>query len=203
MSNWVQEGRIQKGLTYAEFVAEWRESLRTTLAGLGKDERKRIYYTRYNLERHDRVRASYSPSRRLLDGARAISEPQLWMLLTEDWCGDSGYAMPVIAAAADAAGAELRILRRDENDDIMSDYLTDGARSIPLLVAFTMAGEELFRWGSRPAELTRLRELWAEEGKTKGELIAAGIEWYEAGNWMAIDTEIAALIEAHAGVSIS
>jgi hypothetical protein len=203
MSNVVQDGRLQKGLTYAEYLVSWRESVLASMADLDKEARKRLYYARYNIERHDAARESYRPSDALLTAGSGVMEPQIWLLLTEDWCADSAFALPVIAAAADAASAELRILRRDEHPDVMDAYLSDGARSIPMLVAFSMSGDELFRWGSRPKALVARRADWAAEGKSKGELIAAAVEWYASGNLVEIDAELADLLLESSGVSIS
>ncbi|HEU0052219.1 MAG TPA: thioredoxin family protein, partial [Longimicrobium sp.] len=79
-----------------------------------------------------------------------------WKLLviSEDWCGDAFNTVPVIAKVAEALpNFELRVVKRDENLELMDEYLTNGSRSIPLVVVlrddFTPAG----RWGPRPAEL--------------------------------------------------
>jgi hypothetical protein len=203
MSNIRSDGWIHAGLTYAEYLASWRETLLISLADLDKDARKLVYYARYNIERHDRIRDTYRPSDRLIEAGEAVQTPQIWLMLTEDWCVDSSYALPAIAAAAQAANAELRIMRRDEHPDVMDAYLTNGTRSIPKLVAFDMNGNELFQWGSRPEALVRQREEWVSDGRTKGEMSAAAAEWYESDNLASIDAELAELVLSAAGVPIS
>jgi len=48
---------------------------------------------------------------------------------------------------------QIRVLKRDENPELMDAFLTNGSRSIPLALVlrpdFSVAG----RWGPRPAEL--------------------------------------------------
>ena len=47
------------------------------------------------------------------------------LVLNEDWCGDSVNIVPIIAKLAESvSNMELRILRRDENLDIMDSHLT-------------------------------------------------------------------------------
>lgn len=76
------------------------------------------------------------------------------LVLSEDWCGDASNTVPVIARLAeDAPELELRILKRDENPDLMELYLTNGSRSIPLAVILDEDGAPVGRWGPRPAEL--------------------------------------------------
>jgi hypothetical protein len=80
----------------------------------------------------------------------------IWRLLvlSEDWCGDASNTVPVLARfAADAPGVELRILKRDENLELMDLYLTSGSRSIPLTIVLDEKGNAVGRWGPRPAEL--------------------------------------------------
>jgi hypothetical protein len=76
-----------------------------------------------------------------------------FVVLAEDWCGDASSTVPVLASFAEATGNELRILRRDEHLEVMDQYLTKGARAIPVVVVLTEAMEEVGHWGSRPAIL--------------------------------------------------
>jgi hypothetical protein len=76
------------------------------------------------------------------------------LVLAEDWCGDASNTIPVLARLVDAVpGLELRILRRDENPELMDRYLTNGSRSIPIVIALDADFTELGHWGPRPAEL--------------------------------------------------
>ncbi len=92
-----------------------------------------------------------------------------WIVLTEDWCGDSAQNLPYIAKfAALNKNIDLRILLRDDNLDIMDLYLTNGkSRSIPKLIAIDSDGNELFVWGPRPAVIQDMVKAWQIEGKSK------------------------------------
>ncbi len=49
---------------------------------------------------------------------------------------------------------KIRYILRDENPEVMDDYLTNGGRSIPKLVALEEDTlEEQFTWGPRPQEV--------------------------------------------------
>ncbi len=72
-------------------------------------------------------------------------------VLGEDWCPDVYRGMPVIARIAEASGMEIRIFPRDENLDIMSEFLNRGEhQSIPTFVFYTSGQEYLFHWIERP-----------------------------------------------------
>lgn len=74
------------------------------------------------------------------------------LVLGEDWCPDVYRGMPLIARIAEDSGMEIKIFPRDENLDIMSEFLNHGEhQSIPTFVFYTSAQEYLFHWIERPS----------------------------------------------------
>jgi hypothetical protein len=185
------------GLSYAEYRAHWRGQKAQSPKGTDPDARKMIHYLNYNWERQAHVHDEYTPSEALVDAVTSIDAPQTWMVLTEPWCGDSAFLLPVIAeAAARSDAVSLRILLRDDHLDVMDEYLTDGSRSIPKLVALAENGTERFAWGPRPAPAQQRFEELRAQHDDKDELIGAFIAHYEEGGWRHADSELAASIRA-------
>jgi hypothetical protein len=60
------------------------------------------------------------------------------LVITEDWCGDAIANVPVLGRVAEATGKlDVRVFLRDQNLDIMDQYLKEGKyRSIPVFVLF-------------------------------------------------------------------
>jgi len=76
------------------------------------------------------------------------------LVLSEDWCGDASNSVPVLARfAEDAPNFELRIIKRDENLELMDRYLTNGSRSIPVVIMLDEMFQPVGAWGPRPVEL--------------------------------------------------
>lgn len=75
--------------------------------------------------------------------------------LAEDWCGDVINNLPVLGQLAAASGKlNVSIFLRDQNLDIMDQYLKDGQfRSIPVFVFFDENFRELGHWIERPARI--------------------------------------------------
>ena len=100
------------------------------------------------------------------------------LVLVEDWCGDASNTVPILARWADESpSAELRILKRDENPELMDRYLTNGARSIPIVIVLDEGLNELGSWGPRPTELQQ----WVMENRgviPKTELYPQVRKWY-------------------------
>ena len=189
--------RIRQGLTYEAYRSEWERHIQRPLKGLDKNARKYLFYARYNWERAERLAAVYEMSPEMRQAVDAVAEPQWWMVLTESWCVDSAYALPIFSAATIRnPRIIMRILSRDENLDLMDRYLTNGGRSIPKLVAFSEDGEELFQWGPRPAELQAARARWIEARIAGPDISRRTVEWYEAGGWRAIEIEMTNLLRS-------
>ena len=100
------------------------------------------------------------------------------MVIAEDWCGDASNTVPIIAKLVNQApGLELRVVLRDENPELMDRYLTNGARSIPIVVALSDEFEEIGHWGPRPAQL----QAWVMANRAtipKAELYPQVRKWY-------------------------
>lgn len=84
------------------------------------------------------------------------------LVIAEDWCGDASNTVPILARLGDTAHClEMRVTRRDDNPEVMERYLTDGTRSIPIVIALDADFNELGHWGPRPRELQE----WVREHK--------------------------------------
>ena len=78
--------------------------------------------------------------------------PVKLVAIGEDWCGDVVRGLPVAVRLAEAAGLELRIFDRDENLDLMNEYLwRHEFLSIPVFAFFDKDWNELGHWIERPA----------------------------------------------------
>jgi thiol-disulfide isomerase/thioredoxin len=77
--------------------------------------------------------------------------PAKLLVIGEDWCPDVFRGMPVFARLAEATGLEIRIFKRDENKDVISEFLKDGEfESIPVAVFYTKDMQEITHFIERP-----------------------------------------------------
>ncbi len=108
------------------------------------------------------------------------------MVLGEDWCPDVFRGLPVLARIAEAGGMDLRIFPRDENLDIMGEFLNHGEhQSIPAIVFYTRDHRYIAHWIERPAkanaELGEINKLF--EGKEQDERRAIYNEFQKGPIW--------------------
>ena len=79
------------------------------------------------------------------------------IILTADWCGDAMVNLPIFMAIADVANIEARYFIRDENLDLMDQFLTNGtARSIPIIILINEDGNVYAKWGPRAAKVQNI-----------------------------------------------
>jgi thiol-disulfide isomerase/thioredoxin len=76
--------------------------------------------------------------------------PKTVLAIGEAWCPDVVRGMPVIARLCEATGLDLKIFFRDQNLDIMNEFLYKGEfQSIPTLVFFDKDLNNLGVWHER------------------------------------------------------
>ena len=73
------------------------------------------------------------------------------LVITEDWCGTSLGSVPFVVKLAEAIPhIEMRIFLRDQNPDLMEQFLKGGVyRSIPVIAFFDAHMNELARFIER------------------------------------------------------
>ena len=155
------------------------------------------------------------------DDTRAIKElmarpggPHHCLALGEAWCPDVFRGMPVMARIAEATGLELRTFLRDQNKDIMAEFLHHGEHeSIPTLVFYTKDHRYIAHWIERPKlaneQMGQLRDISAPlrnpdlPQEERQQHIQAYIDFQNGPVWAgwrdATIKEIRELLEQHAG----
>ena len=144
---------INKALTYTEFV-DYVQNLFDLDKVTGNEQSvNRFEATKINLQRIKRLNKTSIVNTSLTSKVANLKSKQVWILFVEGWCGDVAQNVPFIEKIAQASNGliETKYLLRDENLELFDHFLTNGARSIPKLIA--VSGEEndvVFEWGPRP-----------------------------------------------------
>lgn len=186
------------GYTYDEYCQMTQNQIENTNPGnLSKKETERLKIIKLNQHRSCRIEKSYEVADGVKEEINKIDEPLVWMVITENWCGDSAQCLPYIAGIASLNNnLDFRIILRDSHPEIMDFYLTNGTRSIPKLVVFGAEGNEKFSWGPRPKEAQKLFNQWRAEGTNKPELYEKLHLWYAKDKGKNIENEILQLVKS-------
>ena len=154
-------------------------------------------YTRINQQRMKRLDKTIKLLPEAIRKLQLIAEKQTWLVLTESWCGDAAQNIPVLnRLAALNPNIELKLLMRDENPDIMDQFLTNGARSIPKLIILNSQEEVLGTWGPRPETVQQLVIDKKNAPDDMKEIYSIKIQkWYNANKGIDLQKEIINLLD--------
>ncbi len=149
--------RFGQGLTYAEFLAQ---------AAVNRDKFEQNYNHPVLLEED---LSFFRKAAALPNGPRKL------LAIAEAWCGDVYRELPTAVRIAEAAGIELRIFLRDENPDIMDEFVSNGgkSRAIPVFVFYTAATHYITHFTERSASAHAGLAVAIEEAKAKLNLPAS------------------------------
>ena len=192
----IQE-RLAKSYSYQEYrqlVSDLLAEGKSTGANQTEDL---THYSRLNVKRMDRLEKKIELSEATTLRLPKLDKKQLWLVLTEGWCGDAAQNLPIIEKIAkQSSHIELRLILRDENPEVMNLFLTNGARAIPKLISFDEEFNVLFTWGARPSIATQMvTDYKAKHGKLDPEFKKNLQIWYNKDKGGNLQSDFVALIE--------
>lgn len=135
--------------TYNELVSKLIINNRTS--GNNQSENN-IYFTKLNAERVKRIEKTTVLSEDLKQQLDKIIDPLTILVIAETWCGDVAQNLPPLKSISDYnPNVEVKIIFRDENPEVMDQFLTQGTRSIPVFLLIKRDSLEVIgKWGPRP-----------------------------------------------------
>lgn len=158
------EELLQESLKISTSYTEYR-ALVATLAEEGKSTGPLqtddlANYTKLNDRRMRRWDKMVKIDGSVAESIGDMPKNHTWLVLTESWCGDASPALPVMEKVADLNPCvTLRVVLRDENEALMSRFLTNGGMSIPKLVVVDNVSQKVLgTWGPRSANARKLVE---------------------------------------------
>lgn len=124
--------------------------------GTTGDDQSQTYveHTKLNYSRIKRILKTTEPLAEVTNTTDCFNDKITWLVIAESWCGDAAQNVPVMQKMAEVnPNINLRVILRDENPDLMNRYLTNGGKSIPILICLDENLNELGTWGPRPKVL--------------------------------------------------
>jgi thiol-disulfide isomerase/thioredoxin len=121
---------------------------------------------------YENTKVSEQDAKALKELVAKPNGPKKMLVIGVDWCPDVYRGLPVFKRLAEAAGMEMRIVERDQNLDIMNEFLNQGEfQSVPVAIFYTDNMDEIYHFTERPKkaneEMGEMRKI--REGKTPEE----------------------------------
>jgi len=188
---------LDKSISFQQFY-QLTEDLVKNKDTTGSDKSiDMVNYTKLNFARMKRILKTTPISEDVTDTVDCLSDKLIWIVLVESWCGDAVQNLPVFAKIAEKnSNIDLRILLRDDNPQVMDQYLTNGGKSIPKLICLDENLKELGTWGPRPLFL----QDWLYENKANPKMEMSKLKeqfqiWYTKDKGQTLQKEMVSLMK--------
>lgn len=194
---------VAKALFNSHSYAEYRKlvtDLLTEGKSTGNEQSESLTnYSKLNEARMNRLEKTIKISETVAEKLQNLDNHYIWLVLSEGWCGDAAQILPVLEKMAHVSNKriDLRIALRDENNDLMNQYLTNGGRAIPkVIIICKEAGIVRADWGPRPKGATELMATHKREVGPIDEKIKTDLQlWYLADKGISTQEELLEIME--------
>ncbi|MCE2682781.1 MAG: thioredoxin family protein, partial [Cryomorphaceae bacterium] len=129
------ESKILETMTFSDYSFIFNHILTGTIQHAPYDDPHFVEYTKLNHSRMHRWEKTGKLTEECISTIQSISTPMHWILITEPWCGDAAHSVPFLAKMAEENPLiHLEIQLRDSEGSEIESYLTNGGKSIPILI---------------------------------------------------------------------
>ena len=170
---------INEAMTYSEYNSLF-ESLVANGKTTGEETQEKIEYTKLNYSRTKRLDKTAGIDAETAAVFSAIESPQTWLVISEPWCGDAAQTLPFLNKISELTDKiSLKIVLRDAHLELMDQFLTNGSRSIPMVIMIDENLDVIRSWGPRSKAATKLVEDYKKEHGKVDDVLKQNIQiWY-------------------------
>lgn len=182
---------FEKGYNYPDYFALVEKD-----AALNNMDDEHLKLVPLNLQRMKRINKTIQLTEDIKNALTSLNGKRKWLVITENWCGDSSQISPVFNALAENSGGKinLRFIYRDQHSELIEAHSTNGGKAIPKLLQFNEAFEITGTWGPRPAEAIALVKQLKSNPETATNFAEHLHKWYTTNKQVAIQNELLKLL---------
>jgi hypothetical protein len=188
---------VAKALFNSHTYSEYRKIVSDLLSegkSTGNEQSEDLlHYSTLNETRLKRLDKTITVPEEISAKLKELEKEYIWLVIAEGWCGDAAQILPVLyKMTLESDKVNLKIVFRDLNDDLMSQFLTNGARAIPkLLIIDKATGKVCNHWGPRPKEASDLIKNYKEQFGIVDEEAKSQLQmWYLHDKGLSVQNEV-------------
>jgi len=193
----ITENSLSQSHSYVGYRNQIKDLLKEGKS-TGKEQSEALtHYSELNEARMNRLEKTIKISTEIIQKLNQINGDYIWLVISEGWCGDAAQILPVIYKMAELSEKiDLKIVFRDENDDLTNLFLTNGTKSIPkLIILDKITLEVLGDYGPRPIGANQFMLDYKKEFGMIDEKAKTDLQlWYLHDKGLSIQSEITALM---------
>ncbi|MFH6970304.1 thioredoxin family protein [Flavobacterium petrolei] len=193
---------VAKALFNSHSYSEYRKLITDLLLekkSTGEEQSEDLtHYSELNETRMHRLDKTIQISEEIIQRLKSLKSEYIWLVISEGWCGDAAQLLPIINKMAVESGKiDLRIVLRDENEELMKLFLTNKKQAIPILIVVDKeTGSVLGNWGPRPKAAANLVADYKKEFGVIDETLKTNLQlWYLHDKGISTQDEIINLMQ--------
>lgn len=200
--NYSMKKLISDSLNKAVDYKSYREVVKSLIAegkSTGHTQSESLLnYSKLNDTRMNRLDKTTKLNEDLVQTVAELPKKFTLLTISEGWCGDAAHVLPVLNKVSESSeNLDLKIVYRDENDDLMNQFLTNGGKSIPKVIVLDESNEVLSTWGPRPSTATEMVNNYKKEhGQLDDEFKKDLQLWYNKDKGQTIQNDLKKLFSA-------
>ena len=189
---------LKEAYEYEAYLELLDELLAKNMTTGSNQSENMLNYARLNEKRMRKWDKIGKISAELEAKMKEIEVPMIWLVVTEGWCGDAAQSLPFIQKMAVLnPHINLKLILRDEHPEVIDQFLTNGGRSIPKLIALDQGLSVLGDWGPRPKPIqNEFLENKISQEKTGKEFSEYMHLWYAKDRANTFQNEFLAILDA-------
>lgn len=194
------EKALLSSFTYTEYKELVSELINNGKSTGNTQSDDLLHYSELNETRIKRLDKTIVLDETTATSLKTLNKNFIWLVISEGWCGDAAQLLPIINKMAEATqNIDLKIVLRDENEDLMNLFLTNGSKSIPkLIILDAVTNEVITSWGPRPEPARKLIADYKEVNGVVDELAKIALQkWYLQDKGLTTQNELLTLLKEY------
>jgi hypothetical protein len=152
MTNSIIKNSLNKTISYSTYRNLIKDLISTEKSTGIEQSELLLNFSILNDKRMDRLDKTLKISDETQNSLDNLNNGFTFLVIAEGWCGDAAQILPIINKVAEASDKiDFKIVLRDDNEDLMNQYLTNGSKSIPKVLILDEDNHVVDSWGPRPS----------------------------------------------------
>ena len=198
MNNTLIINNLKKGISYKAYRKLIKELIKEKKSTGTEQTIDLFNFSVLNDKRMDRLDKTLKITKETQASVDSLKNNFTFLVIAEGWCGDAAQIVPILNKIAEASPKiDLKIVLRDENEELMNQFLTNGSKSVPKIIIVNHENEVINSWGPRPSIATKMvLDYKAENGSIDAEFKKNLQIWYNKDKGHSTQDDLLKLLKA-------
>ena len=192
------ENSLANSFTYKEYRGHVTNLFQAGKVTGNEQSESLVHYTELNEARMNRLDKTLKITDDVSSFLENLDKEYIWLVISEGWCGDAAQILPIINKMALLSDKiDMKIALRDHNEELMNQFLTNGNKSIPILILIEKETLKVINhFGPRPKPAIDLVKNYKEKFGIIDETIKTDLQkWYLTDKGISTQEEIIELMK--------